>query len=101
MPLNSGDESPMDDYYHASWSSALRHRSSLSRVIATVKITIWKSISSSYYSFEHCISPYENEQSVPHKLSHDSHSREHKTFCMKYKYVIEYLAPSAWHTNKL
>jgi hypothetical protein len=80
MSSYSRDEMSMDDYYLASSRSALRHRSNLSHVIATVKITTWRSISSSYYSSEHCISPYENEQSVLHKFSRDSHAREHKIF---------------------
>jgi hypothetical protein len=70
---------------------ASRHRSNSSRVIATAKITTWKSISSPYYSSGHCISPYENEQIVLHKLSYVSHSREHKILCTTYAYVIEHL----------
>jgi hypothetical protein len=80
--LNSGDESPMDHYYHAGWINPWRNRWSLSCVIATVKITTWKPISPPYYPSEHCISPRENEQNVVLKISYASHSREHKILCM-------------------
>jgi hypothetical protein len=92
IALNSGDESPLDHYYHAGWRDPSRDRWSLSRVIATVKITTRKPIWPPYYSSEHCISPREYEHNVVLKISYASHSREHKILCMTQKYVTEFLA---------